>query len=52
MFKREIVRLCKTKGECSYYEAKLQFAMEVLEHPSDFYNQQIRVRVHRSHLKS
>ena len=50
-FKREILRLCRTKGQCSYHEAKLQFAMGVLEHPDKFYNEQIRVRVHRSHLK-
>src|SRR6056300_1439911 len=24
-YKREILRLCRTKGEMSYYEAKLQF---------------------------
>ena len=29
-FKREILRLCKTKGECTYYEAKLQFDFDVL----------------------
>ena len=50
-FKREILHLCRTKGQCSYHEAKLQFAMGVLEHPDKFYNEQIRVRVHRSHLK-
>ena len=49
-FRREILHLCRTKGECSYHEAKLQFAMDVLEHPELYYNEQIRVRVHRSHL--
>ena len=29
-FKRVILRLCKTKGEMSYYEAKLQFENDVL----------------------
>ena len=29
-FKREILHLCKTKGECAYYEAKLQFEHDVL----------------------
>ena len=29
-FKRVILRLCKTKGEMSYYEAKLQFEKDVL----------------------
>jgi len=29
-FRREILRLCKNKTECSYYEAKYQFAEDVL----------------------
>ena len=29
-FKREILKLCKTKGEMSYYETKLQFDNDVL----------------------
>ena len=49
-FTRKILRLCKSKGECNYYEAKYQFDLGVLE--SDrFYNDAIMVRVHRSHLK-
>ena len=36
-FKREILRLCKTKGECNYFEAKYQFDLKVLE-SEDFYN--------------
>ena len=50
-FSREILRLCKTKGDCSYHEAKLQFAYNVLELPLEFYNEQIMVRVRGSHLK-
>lgn len=30
-FKREIIRLCKTRGETNYWEAKLQFHHNVLE---------------------
>ena len=30
MFHREILHLCKTKGECAYLEAKEQFARDVL----------------------
>lgn len=48
-FKREILRLCKTKGECNYFEAKYQFNLEVLE-TNDYYNTWIQVKVHRSHL--
>ena len=48
-FKREILRLCKTKGECNYFEAKYQFNLEVLEN-EDYYNCWIQVKVHKSHL--
>jgi hypothetical protein len=50
-FSREILKLCKTKGDCSYHEARLQFTFNVLELPLEFYNEQIMVRVHRKHLK-
>ena len=49
-FKREILKFCKTKGECNYWEAKYQFLYGVLE--SDmWYNGHIQVRVHKSHIK-
>lgn len=50
-FTREILHLCKTKGEISYFEAKLQFEYDVLLYPEKFYNKWIMVRVHRTHLK-
>jgi Putative endonuclease segE, GIY-YIG domain len=50
-FIREILHLCESKGLCNYHEARLQFLLGVLEQPEKFYNQQIRCRVHRSHLK-
>jgi hypothetical protein len=49
-FKREILRLCKTKGEFGYFEAKYQFDNNVLEN-DDYYNTWIMVRVHKKHLK-
>lgn len=49
LFKREIVRLCKSKGEFGYWEAKLQFENNVLE-SDDWYNSFIMVRVHKKHL--
>lgn len=49
-FKREILKLCKTKGEFGYYEAKYQFDNNVLE-SDDYYNSWIMVRVHKKHLK-
>jgi hypothetical protein len=49
-FKREILKLCKTKGECSYFEAKLQFDYDVLLR-DDFYNGIISCRIHKNHVK-
>ena len=46
-FKREILRLCKDKNECNYYEAKLQFDNDVLI-KDDWYNSWIMVRVRKS----
>lgn len=50
MFRREILHLCGSKGECSYYEAKEQFDRSVLLHPEMYYNDWIIVRVHRKHI--
>lgn len=49
-FKREILYICNSKAECSYIEAKLQFEFKVLE-SDDYYNGQISVRCHQSHIK-
>lgn len=49
-FKREILRLCCSKGECNYFEAKFQFEVCALETES-YYNDWIMLKVHRSHLK-
>ena len=48
-FEREILRLCKTKGECTYYEAKLQFDFDVLLR-DDYYNEFIGCKIHSKHL--
>ena len=48
-YKREILRLCKTKGECSYYEAKLQFQYDVLL-SDEFYNEFIGCKIHSKHI--
>lgn len=48
-FKRTVVRLCKTRGETNYWEAKLQFLNEVLE--SDrYYNDNILVKFTRRNI--
>ena len=49
-FIREILYFCKSKAECSYIEAREQFTRRVLE-SDDYYNGQISVRVHGSHIK-
>lgn len=49
-FTREIIHLCKSKGECGYLEAKEQFVNGVLE-SDDYYNSWIMVRVRKSHIK-
>lgn len=51
MFTREIIHLCKSKGECGYIEAKEQFDRGVLE-SNDYYNSWIMVRVRKSHIKA
>jgi hypothetical protein len=48
-FKRDILRLCKTKGECTYYEAKYQFDFDVLLR-DDYYNEFIGCKIHSKHL--
>ena len=50
-FTREILHLCATRGQCSYLEAKEQLTRDVLMLPDQWYNEQVRCRIHRSHLK-
>jgi len=47
--KREILHLCKTRGECSYKEAEEQFSRNVLMDDT-YYNDWIIVKVHKKHL--
>jgi hypothetical protein len=49
-FRREILYFCGSKAECSYIEAREQFARKVLESDA-YYNGHIQVRVHGSHIK-
>ena len=49
-FSREILYYCRSKAECSYIEAREQFDRKVLE-TDDYYNGQISVRVHGSHIR-
>ena len=50
-FRREILKLCKTRGTASYWEAKYQMLEEVLEKPEEWYNEWVMCKVHRSHIK-
>lgn len=50
-YDRQILRLCETKGECSYYEAKYQFDHEVLLR-DDFHNGIISCRINQSHVRN
>ena len=49
-FRRDILHLCKSKGTANYLEMREQIDRRVLE-SDQWYNDQIYVRVHRSHLK-
>ena len=51
-FNRDILYYCKTKGMMSYLELREQMDHRVLEHPELYYNAQVHVRVHRSHVKT
>ena len=48
-FTREILFFCKSKAECSYIEAREQFARKVLE-SNEYYNNNIMCRIHGSHI--
>ena len=50
-FRREILYYCNSKAQCSYIEAREQFRHQVLESDA-YYNGQISVRVHGSHIKN
>ena len=49
-FTREILHLCKSKGECAYTEAKVQFELDVLLR-EDYYNGIISLRCNASAIK-
>lgn len=50
-WKRTILRLCRSKGEMSYWEAKLQFDKNVLFDPK-YYNEFIGLKIHSKHVAS
>lgn len=50
-FSRVILRMCRTKSEMSYYEAKYQFDADAILCPT-YYNGWISVKITRSHMKT
>ena len=48
-YHREILHLCKKRGDCAYYEAKEQFERNVL-FKNDYYNAFIGCKIHSKHL--
>lgn len=49
-FHREILLLCRSKGEMTYYEMKYQIDNEVLFR-EDYYNEFIGGKIHSKHVK-
>ena len=49
-FKREIIRLCKTKSEASYWELYEQMVNHVLLNEAEYYNNFVGTKIHRSHV--
>lgn len=49
-FERTILRLCTTKSDCNYFEAKLQFEHDVLL-SDDWYNDYILCRISSKHMQ-
>lgn len=50
-FTREILRLCASKSECTYWEAKYIFERDALIDPC-YYNQWVSVKINMKHAKS
>jgi hypothetical protein len=49
-FHREIICLCKSKGEMSYWEVYHQIINHVLFKPDEYYNEFIGCKINRKHL--
>ena len=49
-FTRVILKLCETRGNTNYWEAKYQFDNNVLTE-DNYYNDWIMIKTHRKHIK-
>jgi len=50
-FRRTILKLCKTRGECNYFEAKYIFDHDAILR-SDYYNSWVSCKIQASHIKA
>lgn len=50
-FKRTILVLCKSRGECSYWESKKIFESDAILR-EDFYNAWVSCKIQKSHVKN
>lgn len=48
-FKREILVLCKTRSECTYWESKFIFEHDALI-KNNYYNDWVQCKIRRAHL--
>ena len=51
-FDREILYLCKSKGELNYIELREQIIREVLLKPDEYHNAFVGGKIHRGHIKA
>lgn len=50
-FKRTILRFCKTRGECSYFETKYIFDHDAIL-KDEYYNSWVSCKIQASHVKN
>ena len=50
-FRRTILRLCKSRGECNYFETKYIFDHDEILDPN-FYNTWVSCKIQASHVKA
>ena len=50
-FKRTILRLCKSRGECNYFETKYIFDNHAILDPN-YYNTWVSCKIQASHVKA
>ena len=50
VFRRDILRLCFSKGELTYHELREQMINDVLLKPDEYYNAFVGGKIHRKHV--